>query len=714
MATYGSNAPKQVSAMSAACLVYGLLSLIAFFALPRDTLSQSIVFSLGHIVAGVAIFLGPRVHKPKHQLGWRTIGFGMVIYGVGNFLWQKADTFPSAADALYYVAYGLLAAGFGFLLHARTSQGGRALWLDTAIIYITTGVISYVFLIEPHLHLDLAPMELLVSIGYPIVDMLLLAGLVFLLLSEGGRGPAFWLLLAGILIQLVGDTVYSFQVLNDTFYYGAPVFATWLLAPALVAAAALHPSMRNLTMGAETTGGLRSMSRIAALGLVALLPLLVQFVSQIMGAEVPETALSAASITLVVILAARMIGLAQEARTRGAALSAANQELRAADLSLRRSAELADRANTAKSEFLSRMSHELRTPLNSILGFAQLLEMDPLQADQKESVHQIVRAGKHLLTLINEVLDISKIEAGHMSISVEPVAIGPLLRETTALVAPLATSQGIALSTEIPDDLESVYVMADSQRLKQVILNLLSNGIKYNTPGGSVSLRLRGTHEVMNVEVSDTGIGLDEAQLQDVFTPFDRLGADRTEIEGTGLGLAVSQRLAHAMGTKIEVSSEPGTGSRFSFQLSGTAAPRGEPPAGIEASIAFEERGTVLYIEDDVANLTLVDQILSRQKGITLLTAMQARFGLDLARTHHPDVILLDQNLPDLQGDEVLTMLRSDPRTATIPIIVLSADASSGQIDRFKRAGALAYLTKPLDIPEFLRTLDQALAEAVA
>jgi signal transduction histidine kinase/ActR/RegA family two-component response regulator len=414
-----------------------------------------------------------------------------------------------------------------------------------------------------------------------------------------------------------------------------------------------------------------------------------------------------------------------EIATLGNVLEATRQELahreslrREAEKETIRSRDEAERANTAKSEFLSRMSHELRTPLNAILGFAQLLEMDSLNADQRENVHQIVRGGNHLLDLINEVLDISRVETGRLSISVEPIPLSPLIDETVALVRPLADAEGIELRAETVPGMERQHVMADAQRLKQILLNLLSNAIKYNRPGGSIDLVVNDVGENVCIEVRDTGGGLSEEQLANLFTPFDRLGAEGSEVEGTGLGLALSKGLAEAMGAGIRVSSEVGTGTTFFLDLSKGSDPN-ETSAGRDlekaASVAIGGQvRTVLYIEDNLSNLTLVESILEHRPGVRLLTAMEGRAGLDLALHHDPDLVLLDLNLPDLEGGEVLRILRADVRTSSIPVVIVSADATERQIASFKGAGALDYLTKPIDVQRFLRVVDRALAEAVA
>jgi PAS domain S-box-containing protein len=384
-------------------------------------------------------------------------------------------------------------------------------------------------------------------------------------------------------------------------------------------------------------------------------------------------------------------------------------DLKAAEAATQEARLEAERANVGKTEFLSRMSHELRTPLNAILGFGQLLEMSDLDAGHRESVRHIVGAGEHLLELIDEVLDIARVEQGEMRLSLEPVLVGEVTTEALEMLRPLARRRGI----RIVDDGRGrdVYVRADRQRLKQVVVNLLANAVKYNRDGGELRIENAPSGGGFRIGVSDTGIGIAEDDLGRLFQPFERLAADRSETEGTGLGLALTRHLVTVMGGAIGVSSRLGEGSTFWIEF-----PLAEAPAHqLSAELARAPnstvrpsslRSTVLYVEDNPSNVRLVEEIIRLRPGVVLRVATQGSLAIELALEHRPDVILLDLNLPDMPGAEVLRLLKADERTSEIPVVVVSADATADQPKRLLAQGASDYVSKPFDIPRLLSLID--------
>ena len=384
----------------------------------------------------------------------------------------------------------------------------------------------------------------------------------------------------------------------------------------------------------------------------------------------------------------------------------------------------AEQANAAKSEFLSRMSHELRTPMNSILGFAQLMDMEELNPTHKKGVNQILKNGKHLLELINEVLDIARIETGRVTVSLEPVNIFDIILETIDIVRNLAEENQIMLESGA-SIVKGLFVKADHQRLKQVFLNLITNAVKYNRKGGSVKIECKilkpvrsmedaeGRKEnVIRISVIDTGRGIAQEYIEKLFNPFERIGAERTETEGTGLGLAISKKLIEAMSGKVGVESEINKGSTFWIELPQTESQKDRfervcEIEGPEAEIT-KLRGTILYIEDNLSNIQLVEQILETYRpSIKLITNIYGNNAVQFAIDYKPDLILLDLDLPDIHGSEVIKLLQAEPGTAEIPVIILSADAITKQIEQLMQTGAKDYLIKPIDVVHFLTVVDK-------
>lgn len=391
-------------------------------------------------------------------------------------------------------------------------------------------------------------------------------------------------------------------------------------------------------------------------------------------------------------------------------------ERKQAEEGIHHAREEAIRANKAKSEFLSRMSHELRTPLNAVLGFAQLLDMDELSPEHREGVKHILRGGQHLLELINEVLDIARIETGRLAVSPEPVLVREIALQSVELVAPIAGESQVRLVPNL-DKVPDVFVMADRQRLKQVLLNLLVNAVKYNRVGGSVTLGYQENAEVLRVNITDTGHGIAPERMQQLFTPFERLGAEHTNIEGTGLGLALSKHLVDAMEGTLGVQSTESVGSTFWVELPLTRAPaeslvRVQGTPSVESAASTQPR-LVLFIEEYLSNLALIRSLLARHPHVRLLPAAEGRVGLDLARAHRPDAILLDTHVPDMSVEEVFAELRAAPETRHIPVIVIGSESSTRRIQALLAAGVRGYMCRPMDVRKFLELLDEALREPV-
>ncbi len=417
------------------------------------------------------------------------------------------------------------------------------------------------------------------------------------------------------------------------------------------------------------------------------------------------------------ILGFLLIGTDNTARKRVEEEQA--RQLQEHTVELQKATAIAEKANLAKSDFLSSMSHELRSPLNAILGFAQLMESDtPLPSPtQKANIDQILHAGWYLLELINDILDLAVIESGRLSLSLEPVSLLEVMIECQSMIEPLAQKRGIGMT--FPHFETPCFIQADRTRLKQVLINLLSNAIKYNRARGNVSVDCSVCSSGrIRISVRDTGEGLSPEKLAQLFQSFNRLGQEASGEEGTGIGLVVSKRLMELMQGQIGVDSEVGRGSVFWIELITAVDPhlvigKVDETMSVEELLQVGPRPRLLlYIEDNLANVRLIEQLISRRKDMRLLTAGNGKDGIALARGYLPDVILMDINLPGISGIEAMKLIRQDPLTAHIPIVALSANAIPRDIEQGIKAGFFRYLTKPIKVNEFLETLNVALRQA--
>jgi PAS domain S-box-containing protein len=379
-----------------------------------------------------------------------------------------------------------------------------------------------------------------------------------------------------------------------------------------------------------------------------------------------------------------------------------------------RALQRAEEANRAKNEFLSRMSHELRTPLNAMIGFTQLLQLDThpaLPAHQQAWTQQVLRAGWHLLEMINETLDLARIETGAVRLKLEPVDLPALLAGAHALLASAAADRGVKIEEAL--DPHALAVQADATRLKQVLTNLLSNAIKYNQAEGRVGL---GTRRVegggwIEIEVADSGLGMTDAQLGNLFQPYNRLGRETSGIEGTGIGLVISRRLTELMGGTLSVQSHQGAGSVFTVRLPEANATQADlPPPALAAPPQYRQR-LVHYVEDNETNVEVMRGVLAQRPQITLRSSALGLDGLVAIRQQPPDLILLDMQLPDISGAELLRHLQQDPALAGIAVVVVSADATPAHVEEALTLGARHYVTKPLDVSHFLALIDRLLED---
>lgn len=373
----------------------------------------------------------------------------------------------------------------------------------------------------------------------------------------------------------------------------------------------------------------------------------------------------------------------------------------------------AEKSNSAKSEFLSRMSHELRTPLNGILGFAQIMDLDStknLDEGNRENIQHILKAGQHLKLLIDEVLDLSRLESGNIELALESVIVGPVIQEIVSQMEPLRKSFGVGIVTENLADAEHI-ILVDKMRFKQILINLVSNAIKYNRAEGMVSISVDNQPEAIAIRVRDTGVGIPQERMDDLFEPFNRLNYEFGDIEGTGIGLSITKQLVSRMNGTLAVESEVGEGSCFtvSFPCGKNISPEPDTAIGrdrLQESHPEAEPVQILYIEDNVVNIGVVEGIVKLRPNFHLQISTNAEKGIELAKAHRPDVILMDLRLPGMDGFAAFKALNQDPQTKPIPVVALTAHARQSDIDKALNMGFRAYISKPIEITSFLNTID--------
>ena len=687
-------APRGLWAASLAMLVVALAQAIT----GAGGESLQVVAEVAVVVLAALACLARAIGQPSDRWAWLLLGAGLLGLGSLAIVFVLDDNaalvFPTALP-IGLAGYPLMLGAWALLARRRLPGLPRALWLDAGIgglaVATVGGSIAFHFLLGGGNLSDPEASQLV----YVVVD-LMLAGtmLVAGILAGGRRAKTLLLMASGAAGFAVVDLIYAEHIGHGHMPFSPALATGWVAAVVVAAGAAVvvdaPPQARH--RGRFSLVSIPVIAPAAAL----MTPLLDWGESRFLT--------WLAAIVVFLSLARLAISLVDNQRA---------EERRRREEDERRAREEAERANRAKTEFLGRMSHEVRTPLNSILGFAQLL-VDDVEGHDRQSVERILRAGNHLRQLIDDILDLSSIEAGETAITIEPVDLGAAVEESVGLMEPLARRSNVRIVRRDAPGAPTV-VAADAHRLKQVLLNLISNAIKYGGSDSEVIVRADAVGDRARVSVIDTGPGIAQEHLEKLFTPFERGSARGSGIEGSGLGLALTKNLVETMGGEIGLETGP-DGSTFWFLL-----PIAEGEQRATGSLAkLEPTGetggahSVLYIEDHASNVALVERLLARRADFELVTAMTGRAGLKLAASVAPDLVLLDLDLPDISGEDVLAELRADPVTAAIPVVVVSADATSWRQEQLLAAGAAAYVVKPLQLASFVATLDTVLGRSTA
>jgi len=655
-----------------------------FFLLPAGGLAQGSLCALISAAVPAAILAGLRVHRPERRRAWHLLLAGQAANVAANVVFWPFTVaagvslpYPSVADALYLTAYGLLLAGLVALIGERNRGRDRAGLIDAGIVTTGVGVLSWIYLVHPYVVAsDLAPLARLVSVAYPLVDVLLLAVAARIMLSPGARRPVHWLLGLALLGQLASDTAYALTVLDGTFTLGSHVFAGWLLSWSLFGAAALHPSMTALAGPSSERQPTGAGWRLALLALAALIPPVVLVVQSARGQLAHVPVIAGTSTVLFLLVLARVGGLM-------------------ADVSRYR------RVERLKDEFVSVVSHELRTPLTSIRGALGLMAggvTGPLSDKGQRMLDIAVANTDRLVRLINDILDIERMESGKTTLVRQAWDAPGLAAQAAAEMRAMAEEAGVGLSVAARD----CWVFVDQDRIVQTLTNLLSNAVKFSSPGGTVWLTAEPDGDQVRFAVRDEGRGIPADKLDAVFGRFQQVdSSDARQKGGSGLGLAICRGIVQQHGGRIWVESALGRGSTFAFTL-----PRAPGPAQADGP-AGEGAGPLVLVCDDDPSLLEVMRATLEQRGYRVLTAASGNAALEQAARHHPAVIVLDVLMPGASGLDIAAALKQRTETEDIPIIILSV--LSPQDTDGKPAQVVDWLRKPAGEESLFRALERAL-----
>jgi signal transduction histidine kinase/ActR/RegA family two-component response regulator len=647
--------------------------------------------------AGIVIAFSAR-RATEAKTMWWLFALGSLSWAAGDLAFTVLDhlgitpaTNLTWADAFYLGLIPLWAAAL--VLHParfgrRLERAGGT--LDMAAVLVGAGGLAWAFVVQPLARGNHGLTSVVSAVIYPVSDLMLLTAFGALILrTRMNLRRSDIVLGSGALIFAISDLTFARLAITDTYRVGSFVDLMFEAAFMVVAVASVLARRPALADEQEHRDG-------AFTGTVAIAAL-IGLVATALITDRPV--ISGAAMVMGILIAARQTLLLADRRK----LIVAVEDARRA----------AERANKAKTEFLSHMSHEIGTPLSSVLGYAELMIELSQDENVREYAKRIRNSGDHLNDIVREALDISRIEQGRLGMSLEPIELDDLVADTIDVVRPIADAAHIEIRVDGDVD-RATHVMADRQRVKQILINLLSNAIKYNREDGTVLVSWnRMPNGAERIGITDTGPGIAPEALPRLFTPFERLGIPKQQVKGTGLGLALAKRMAEAMGGAIGVSSTLGTGSTFWVELPHAASlPRPvSAPAPERRRPATTTGRCILYIEDNISNVKLVEEIF-RGQNVKVLTSMQGSVGVELAREHRPDIILLDRHLPDTTAEVVLAQLRATPSTKNIPVIVVSAEAADPDVEPLIAAGARAYLTKPIDVNRFAAIVDDLFAEA--